>query len=441
MLYRRNKVESFLLILFLLLVGIGLGYAFLQTDLTITGISKYKNQTWNVHFEDLTMNPGNVSLSQDDVAATINQTTLTDITFTVTLQEPGDFYEFEVAAVNSGTMDAMIGLITNNLNNNPISSTNPVPAYAKYTATYSDGVEIAPNHLLEAGYSETYKVRVDYRTDIDPEDLPGAEQTLTYTFGVQYVQADANAIPVPHPVSFADDSWETVVAAIKSGNTSAYHVGDTKTVELGNSLGTHTIRIANTSTPTECSTEGFSQTACGFVLEFADIITTHNMNSRSTNVGGWPASEMRTYLNSTSDTTSIYNSLPTTIKNAIIDTIVVSGHGATSGETNFTSTDKLYLLSAHEVWEDVDGNTSGGIDYYDTAYNNTRQLDYYAGLGVTTSNDSGAIKQYNSSNDDWWLRSAISNVTHTFFIVVGNGDWDYNTARITSGVAPAFRIA
>ena len=55
-------------------------------------------------------------------------------------------------------MDAMIGLVTNNLNGNPISSTNPVPAYSRYTATYSDGVEIEPNHLLSAGYSETFKV-------------------------------------------------------------------------------------------------------------------------------------------------------------------------------------------------------------------------------------------------------------------------------------------
>lgn len=42
------------------------------------------------------------------------------------------------------------------------------------------------------------------------------------------------------------------------------------------------LRIANKETPVECSTEDFSQTACGFVLEFADQITGHPMNFTTT---------------------------------------------------------------------------------------------------------------------------------------------------------------
>ncbi len=159
------------------------------------------------------------------------------------------------------------------------------------------------------------------------------------------------------------------------------------------------------------------------------------------NIGGWPASEIRAYLNNENESTSIINSLPTIIKNAIVDTTVVSGHGSTSGETNFTSTDKLYLLSTHEVWEDVDGNTSSGLDYYDTAYNNTRQLDYYAELNVTTSSYSGAIKQNNGSNYYWWLRSARSDDANSFFSVSDYGIWNNFTANYTDGVSPAFRIA
>ena len=467
---RKIKKKNTIMLLLLLIVGLGIGYALISTDLTINGVGKFNNQSWDVHFEDLTLNPNNVSLSSGDVAATINQTTMTDITFTVTLQEPGDFYEFEVAAVNSGTMDAMIGLITNNLNGNPIGTGNEVPAYAKYTATYSDGVAIAPNHLLEAGYSETFKVRVDYRTDIDPEDLPGTEQTFTYTFGVQYVQADANAItkPLPAPKScteFTSDTWDTIISNAQNGIK--YEVGCTKEVELYNSLGTHTIRIANTSTPAECSTTGFSQTACGFVLEFADIITTHRMNSYvngdTTTIGinskgGWEYSDMRAYLNSTTyanenidySTTGIYSSLPEVLRNAIIDTSVVSGHNS-NDTANFTTTDKLYLLSPHEVWEDADTSNSG-INDYDTAYNNTRQLDYYANLGInmgtynssTSSYDgnySGAIKQMNNTNSSWWLRSASSNSANHFLYVYAAGGWYYATAYSTIGVSPAFRIA
>ena len=193
---------------------------------------------------------------------------------------------------------------------------------------------------------------------------------------------------IPAPNSFATDSWKTIIKAVRNNNISKYNVGDTKTVDLG-TYGTHTLRIANTSTPSECSRTGFSQTACGFVLEFADIITTHKMNDTNTNVGGWPATSMRTFVN-----TDIYNAIPSEIKNAIIDTTVVSGHGSTSGETNFTSTDKLYLLSTAEVWAQGSSNTIS----YDTARDLTRQLDYYKNLGTSTSNYSGAIKKNGTSD-------------------------------------------
>ena len=230
-------------------------------------------------------------------------------------------------------------------------------------------------------------------------------------------------------VSFADADWATIAAVAKSGNyAGTYNVGDTKEVDLG-SLGKHTVRVANTSTPAECSQEGFSQTACGFVLEFADIITKHNMNSTNTNVGGWPASSMRSYLS-----TDIYNALPADLQSAIIDTKVVSGHGK-DDSANFTSTDKLYLLSTAEVW--VQG-TSNTIDY-DTGRNNTRQLDYYA--GVTTNSYSKAIKQLNGSNYYWWLSTARSLDTINFYAVDSNGGRALSGGIAQYGVSPAFRIA
>ena len=149
---------------------------------------------------------------------------------------------------------------------------------------------------------------------------------------------------------------------------------------------------------------------------------------------------MYAYLNDTNDSTSIVNSLPEVLRNAIIDTTAVSGHGS-SDTTNFTTTDKLYLLSTHEVWEDDDGNTSIGIDYYDTAYNNTRQLDYYAGLNVTTSSYSAAIKKYKGSNNLLWLRSSDSSNVHSFCRVSSSGTWTRSSADFNSGVSPAFRLS
>ena len=236
---------------------------------------------------------------------------------------------------------------------------------------------------------------------------------------------------IPAPNSFATDSWKTIIKAVRNNNISKYKVGDTRTIDMG-TYGTHTLRIANTSTPSECSRAGFSQTACGFVLEFADIITEHKMNDTATNVGGWPATTMRTFVNN-----DIYNAIPSEIKNAIIDTTVVSGHGSTSGEENFTSTDKLYLLASGEIWSDW--KTSSGAEY-DTAKDLTRTLDYYKNIGVTTSNYSGAIKKSGTSVAWWWLRAAISNTTNSFLNVYSSGTYNYNYATNTHGVAPAFRL-
>ena len=228
------------------------------------------------------------------------------------------------------------------------------------------------------------------------------------------------------PKNFSTDDWETIIDAIREENDGVYNVGDTKDVEL-EGYGKHTVRIANKSTPRECLNANFSQSACGFVLEFADVIITHKMNDTNINVGGWPASSMYTFVNN-----DIYNAILDEIKNEIIDTTVVSGHGKSSTE-NFTSIDKLYLLSTAEVWAQGSSNTISD----DAARDVTRQLDYYKNLGTSTTNRSGAVKK---SGYAWWLRVANSSDNNNFYRVNNRGDWSNNNASTTNGVSPAFRL-
>ena len=224
-------------------------------------------------------------------------------------------------------------------------------------------------------------------------------------------------------ISFTEDTWETIAKNVKVGKTDTYNVGDTKEVNLED-LGTHTVRIANKS---ECTNGETSETACGFVVEFTGIIIQQKFNSTQSNIGGWKNSELRTYVNET-----IYNALPKDLASVIAETKVISGHGARSGETNFETTDKIYLLSTKEIY----GETT-----YDTLAEETRQLDYYKKEGVTNSNYSKAIKSYNSTNSEWWLRSARSNYGSAFNAIDAKG---YNNfvryANVVEGVSPAFRI-
>ena len=275
---------------------------------------------------------------------------------------------------------------------------------------------------IEKGKTITYSLRI--WIDSKAGDNNTENEVMGKIFNAQLtLEATQTVKKEETSLSFKDDPWSTIATNVKAGKASAYQVGDTKTIDMGD-LGTHTVRVANTSS---CTNGETSETACGFVVEFADVISKQKMNSTAT-IGGWPASEMRTYVN-----VAIYNALPSELQNVIATTRVVSGHGSTSGEANFTSSDKLYLLSAKEV---LNGETG-----YDTAEAETRQLDYYKNNGVTTANHSGAIKQYNGSNSYWWLRSAHSNRTTNFFFMDGNGDWSNDNAGAIYGVAPAFRIA
>ena len=240
---------------------------------------------------------------------------------------------------------------------------------------------------------------------------------------------------IPAPNSFAADSWKTIIKAVRNNNISKYNVGDTRTIDMG-TYGTHTLRIANKSKPSSCSKSGYSQTACGFVLEFADIITTYNMNPAGTyknveyeygwNKDGWPASAMRTFVNN-----DIYNSLPSDLRSGIVETTVVSGYGS-SDSANFTSTDKLYLLSPMEVWGDWTGMYGSEVD---RAKNQTRQLDYYSNLGVTYNNYNSAIKKHGTTQYFWWHRSAKYDNNIGFYGMRGNG-----YAYRDGGVSPAFKI-
>ena len=446
---RNNKQVTFYFVLFSLLL-IGVVYAILQANLQINGTAKIKANTWDIHFDNIQVNENSVSIGTGDSAATIDPNDNCKVDFEVTLSLPGDFYEFTIDVVNAGTIDGMIGELNKTLkvNNEVVQET---PDYLNYSVTYADGMEILENHKIEAGATETYLVRLEFKTDI--EELPEAT-TIATSLTPQYIQADSSAVPKPN--LFVDGTWDQIVAAYKSGNITSLQQsmedGATRDVDLG-TFGIHKVRIGNLSKPEVCSTEGFSQTACGFVIEFADIISTHRINQGAYDItgngygneGGWEYSDIRAYLNSgkylegqTSgiDYTNggIFNAIPEALRNSIINTVVVSGHGEKVGETNFVTTDKLYLLSYVEIY-------GSNFVYDSVGLSKTRQFDYYASIPVTSSSYSGAIKKYNNSATYWWMRCPYLYDDDYFWRVNQDGYRNDFDVIVNSGVSPAFRIA
>ena len=250
---------------------------------------------------------------------------------------------------------------------------------------------------------------------------------------------------------FEIDSWKDISNNIKNGNTSIYKVGDEKEVLIDGK--DYTVRIANNSNY-DCTLD--SKTACGFVVEFVDIVKQTSMNSSDTNAGGWPATAMYKYLNGTYDsdtkkwnrTGTLYSKLPSDLQSVIANTTVISGHGSADKNTartdhNWESTDMLYLLSPGEIYSNClteNCYDTASYPYNGSGATTTRQLDYYNGV-TREANYERAIKQLGGSTEWWWLRGAVAFDSDIFRGVHPGGEMYNIVARYDGGVAPAFRIA
>ncbi len=188
----RKKKNTTIIILLLLILSISIGYAILTNNLSINGSTSINNPTWDIHFENIVTNSGSVT---PNTPASITNNGKT-VTYAVTLNNPGEFYEFNVDVKNAGTIDGMIETVTSTVNNQPITN---LPSYIDYFVTYSDKTEIHDNQLLAAGSKETYTVHIGFSRNINQEDLPNLAETYNLNFEFTDMQANSEAIPKPNP--------------------------------------------------------------------------------------------------------------------------------------------------------------------------------------------------------------------------------------------------
>ena len=161
---------------------------------------------------------------------------------------------------------------------------------------YPFNLVITPgNRYLATNNSTTMNVSCTWNLDSGNDDFDTEYGNLAYDFYQsenQLHQQNSNyqirpAIElkvevsasqyIDTPSSFSTDSWSTIQLAVERELTSNYSVGDTKIVSIDGT--NYTVRLANkTNTGTICSVSTNSQTACGFVVEFVDIITNKNMS-------------------------------------------------------------------------------------------------------------------------------------------------------------------
>ncbi len=178
----RKKVNfKILYYLFAMIFVMSVGFAYVQSSLSITGVANIEDGAWNIYFDNISK----VHNMMSDTTPTIN--TMKDtINFNLTLETKLDYYEFEVDVVNDGEYDAMVSTI----NFDPIP--DALKDYINYTLHYSDGREVLNNDALRSGARKRLKVRYSFKEGFKETNIPLS--TYTITFKIPYVQATADAV-------------------------------------------------------------------------------------------------------------------------------------------------------------------------------------------------------------------------------------------------------
>lgn len=240
-------------------------------------------------------------------------------------------------------------------------------------------------------------------------------KTVTISYTENGVTKTATlSVTVIQISDFATSTWAEIKAAVQAGinglNLSEYWaVGDTKSVTL------------TTNEVIELQIAGFNHdtysdgvTAPVTLVMKNCLNTTSAMNSSNDNTGGYPASVMKTYVE-----TNIYNKLPSDLK-AIVAPVkkkcyTIYNQASSLSEANYD----VWLLAEAEVFDSVNQTIGNGEG---TKY------------PIFTDNAS-RVKKVNGSAYTWWLRSARSSSSTYFVFVSSNGAVDYNSASSNLGVA------
>lgn len=163
----------------------------------------------------------------------------------------------------------------------------------------------------------------------------------------------------------------------------------------------------------------------GMTLEMVNSLETkYKMNDSNTNAGGFPSSTIR---NTTLPTIEL--TLPQEWQNVITS---VSKNSANGGSTNYsqtiTSSERLFLLSAIELFGDAqnaqDGENEGHVYEY---WGDKTSADRLKKVGTT-------------SVQSWWLRSAYNSAVNRFCEVGGNGNITNSMASYVRGISFAFCV-
>jgi len=117
---KEGRIQNFIIALFgIAIVAMSIGFAAYATTLTIGGGSSGSGsavtikKAWDVHYDN-TVTEATAETAAVAANGSITNITTTNVTFTATLNQPGDYYQFTLPVKNDGTMTAYLDSINMN---------------------------------------------------------------------------------------------------------------------------------------------------------------------------------------------------------------------------------------------------------------------------------------------------------------------------------------
>lgn len=183
---RKSNMQSIaIVVLTVAVLVMTVGFALYTRDLSINGTANIGAAAWDIHFKSDTY-----TTSQGSLTETSKDIGTTTMSYNVTLNKPGDFYEFTIDVENTGDFDANLTKVTLS------SLTDAQKKYLEYKVTYG-GTEytqasndVSGVSLAKDGGTETVKVRIAYILPDDAADLPeDTVSDIALNVTLSYVQA------------------------------------------------------------------------------------------------------------------------------------------------------------------------------------------------------------------------------------------------------------
>ena len=189
---QKNAQILVIAILSVAILTMSIGFATMTRNLTIEGNAHVEGSTWNISFDT---NESNTVVTTGSVSTTKPNVAGTSVTFDVTFNAFGQFYEFTVPVKNYGTYDAELDAIVmssltsaqDDYLNYKVFYTDSTPTTTEYTASTSTGLGKA----IASNATHTVKVRVEYVEPTNTANLPGETVTVPLTATFQYKQTVA----------------------------------------------------------------------------------------------------------------------------------------------------------------------------------------------------------------------------------------------------------